>query len=87
VIVTMRPQIFVLLKNAKPNNVDVGTLLNTHRAAIIRAIATDAQLQALVGPNGDLAYESAETDLNTGMAMEGQMQIGISITCPLDPYV
>jgi len=86
VIVTMRPQIFVLLKNNKPGNADVGTVLNTHRGAIIRAIANDAQLQALVGPNGDLAYESAETDLNTGMPMEGQMQIGISITCPLDPY-
>jgi len=86
VIVTMRPQIFVLLKNVKPNNIDVGTLLNTYRGAIVRAIAADTQLAALVGPNGDMSYDGAETDLKSGMPMEGQMQISVSISCPLDPY-
>lgn len=87
VIVTMTPQIFVLLKNNKPtNDNNVGTMLNTYRGAIIRAIATDAQLAALAGPNGELAYQTAETDLNTGMPLEGQMQINIAISCPLDPY-
>jgi len=85
-LVRMQPQIFIVLKNAKPQNKDVGPTLNQFRALIIRAIATDAQLLALLGSNGKMSYDGCETDLKTGMLVEGQMQLNFSLTCVLDPY-
>lgn len=84
-IVTMNPQIFIVVKNKKPANKDIGTLLNTLRGKLISAIAADALLLALIGPNGRLNYDGAETDLKTGMPLEGQMQINLSIDVPFDP--
>lgn len=90
--VRMKPQLFIVEKSLLPNNVtedehkrNIGTLLNTHRGILLKAIAGDAQLLALLGPNGDIAYEGAETDLKTGMEMSGSMQISISLTCVLNP--
>lgn len=85
VITVLHPQIFIVLKNKKPKNVDVGTELNTYRGAIIKAISADAQLLALIGPNGDITYDGCETDLKTGMPMEGEMMLAFSIACVLNP--
>lgn len=85
-IVTMRPQIFLLGKDKKPTNELVGQTLNTYRGVLVKAIAADAQLLALIGPNGDMTYDEAVTDLNTGMQMKGEMHITLSITVPMDPY-
>lgn len=85
-IVKMRPQIFILLKNQKPKLPELlGPSLNEFRGKLLRAIAADAQLSALIGPNGSIEYDGAETDLKTGAALEGQMQISLSITVPLNP--
>ena len=86
VLTTFTPQIFILLKYKKPQNIEVGQLLNSFRGKVLRAIANDAQLLALVGPNGDIGYDGCETDLKTGMPMEGQMQINLSISAPFNPY-
>lgn len=86
VLVRMRPQVFAILKIKKPQNEGVGTDLNTLRAAIIKAFADDAQLLALIGPNGDLSYDGCETDLKTGSSLEGQIQMNFSIVTALNPY-
>jgi hypothetical protein len=66
VIVKMMPQIFVVLKNKKPQNDGIGPELNDYRGKIIRALAYDAQLLALIGPNGDISYDGCLTDMKTG---------------------
>jgi hypothetical protein len=70
----------------KPTNALVGEELNTYRGVLVKAIAADAQLLALIGPNGDMSYDGCETDLNTGMPMEGQMLLSFSFSVPMDPY-
>lgn len=84
-IVTMTPQIFVVLKLKKPGNELVGQLVNTFRGRIISAIAADAQLMALIGTNGGITYDGCETDLKTGSPLEGELQLNFSITVPCDP--
>jgi len=85
-IVTMRPQVFILLKTTRPQNEDVGTDLNTRRGVIISAIADDAALITLLGPNGGIAYEGCETDLKSGGSLEGQMRLDFALTTTLNPY-
>lgn len=86
VVVTLHPQVFVLLKLKKPQNELVGQYINAYRGAVIKAFASDAQLIALTGSNGDITYDGCETDLKTGMEMTGQIQLNFSISCVLDPY-
>lgn len=85
-IVTMRPQIFILLKNQKPKNSEtIGQQLNDFRGKLLRAIAADAQLIALIGPNGDLNYDELDTDLKNGASLAGEAQITLSISVPFNP--
>jgi hypothetical protein len=83
--ITMRPQIFILLKSKGPQNEGVGPLLNQYRTAVLKAIATDATLITLIGANGDIQYDGAETDLKSGSNMSGEMQINLSIRTSLNP--
>src|SRR5688572_14092713 len=69
VLAVMRPQVFVVLKTKTPQNEGVGEALNAYRKRIITLFADDAQLRALVGANGDIAYEGMVTDLKSGMPM------------------
>jgi hypothetical protein len=62
-IMTMAPQIVIWL-GAIPDN--IGTELNSFRAAVIKAIYDDDQLAALVGTNGDIRYEGCTTHLAWG---------------------
>jgi hypothetical protein len=86
VMMTMRPQLFVVLKNKKPANEGQGPLLNTLRTAVITAIANDATLLTLVGSNGDIVYNGCETDMKSGSGLDGQARLDFSLTYPLDPY-
>jgi hypothetical protein len=85
VIVKMMPQIFIVLKGKKPANEGVGAELNDYRAKIITALNDDAQLLALIGPNGDISYDGCLTDLKNGSTWDGQMQLDFSITTIMDP--
>lgn len=85
-LVTMNPQVFVVLKTKGPQNELVGQTLNIHRGRIINLFASDAQLQALIGTNGELTYDGMLTDLKTGNAMEGEMQLNFSIRYFVNPY-
>jgi len=86
----MRPQVFVLLKTAGPTNVapdgeNVGKKLNEHKVEVSRLILADTQLRALLGSNGALTYTGAETDMQSGAAMAGQMRLDFQITYVFDP--
>lgn len=85
-IVTLHPQVFILLKLKKPANLLVGEQLNVFRGKVIRAIASDEQLLALITSNGDITYDGCETDLKNGMELTGQMQLSFSISHAFDPY-
>ena len=85
-ILTMRPQVFVVLKLRKPQNALVGQDLNAFRTDVVRALADDATLVTLVGTSGDIVYEGCETDLKSGMQVEGQMRLDFAITTVMDPY-
>jgi hypothetical protein len=73
--VAMTPELYIML-GAKPEH--IGTELNAFRAAIIKAVLTDAALASLVGSNGDIRYEGCATALARGRMMEGEM--GLSFT-------
>jgi len=86
-IVTMTPQIFVLLVARNfPSNVAVGDELNAFRTAVIRAVANDTQLASLCGPNGGVSLRRCETDMQTGSTLEGQLRMDFAFKYVLDPY-
>lgn len=87
VLVTMTPQIFIVLKliGAK-NSETLGPLLNEYQKMILKGLATDATLLSLIGSNGDLSYDGMITDLKTGMPMEGEAQLNLSIRYFMNPY-
>ena len=86
VIISMSPQVFVVLKLAKPQNEHVGTDLNAVRSEIIAKFASDDELLALIGTSGDISYDGCETDLKSGSPMEGQMRLDFTITTVMNPY-
>lgn len=82
---TMRPEIYILLKEGRVKNVDVGSNLNAFRLAVSQAIAQDAELAALIGPNGSIVYNGCVTDLKSGSALSGQMRLDFAFTYVFDP--
>jgi hypothetical protein len=81
-LVSMNPEVYILLQEVPEN---VGTVLNLHRAALIKAVLTDAQLVTLVGPNGGIKYEGCATALSRGRAVEGELGLAFTFTYPLFP--
>lgn len=84
-LIKMTPEIYVVLDERKPNNVNVGADLNIARLAIMAAIFPDQTLQAIVGGNGDIMYEAGITDLARNRVMQGQMGLSLSFLYPLLP--
>jgi len=80
--VGMTPEIYVLL-GGKPE--DVGSELNTYRAALVKAVLTDSELIEAVGPNGGIRYEGCATGLSRGRSMEGEMGVSFTFTYILNP--
>ena len=77
----------MLLKPAElKDNSGVGTELNTFRAAICKAMATDTALAAIVGPNGDITLRNVETDMQTGSTLQGELRLDFWINYVFDPY-
>jgi len=79
-LLTMRPQIFIVLKFKKPQNDGLGEELNAFRIKVMDAIIQDTDLSAIIGSNGNIVYEGCDTDLESGRMVEGQMQIKLAIT-------
>lgn len=85
-VMTMLPQIFVLLKErTTPSNDGVGEELNVFRVAIIKAIAEDRALQQLCGPDGMVSLRRVTTDLQNGALLQGQMEMDFALTYVLNP--
>ena len=82
VMVIMRPEIFILLEQREPHNVNAGQDLNAFRIKVLNAINSDTQLASLVTANGSITYEGTLTDFATGRAMTGQMQMQFAFSYP-----
>lgn len=74
-VMALQPEIYILLDEHRPTNENVGTLLNTLRRSFIRALAEDTEMQSLLGANGGIVYNGADTDLKSGGALSGQMRL------------
>jgi hypothetical protein len=79
---TMTPQMLIVLPEKSE---DVGTVLNGHRAALIKAIATDADLMALTTNRLGGRLHSTQTSLAWGRSMLGEMGVAFAIPYYLDP--
>lgn len=85
-VMTMLPQIFVILKPRKtPTNAGVGEELNVFRAAVVSAIAHDMTLARLCGSNGQVSLRRVETDMQTGSTLEGQLRLDFAFDYVLNP--
>ena len=81
-IIVMTPEVMILL-GAAPTT--VGSSLNSLRAKLVKAVLTDAQLTALVGPNGRVRYAGCSTHLGHGRSMEGFMGVHFAFAYVLRP--
>lgn len=82
-LMRMTPEIYVVLDTRPIGNMNVGKDLNAVRLAILNAIMADAQLQTIVGPNGDIVYDGCVTDLARNRTMKGQLGISVTFCYPL----
>ncbi len=78
--VVMIPQLCILVGDE-----DIGTTLNTLRVRLIKAIATDATLIAMLGANGAIAYRGLQSDLGLGRTNLGRCALQFAITYMLVP--
>lgn len=84
-IMTMKPELYVLMDEQRPQNVELGPALNAKRVQFVKALADDEQLLALLGSNGGIIYNGCVTDLKSGLALSGQMRIDLLLTYTFFP--
>lgn len=84
-IMQMKPELYILLQEARPKNLEVGEELNAKRIALIAAIAEDTALAALLGSNGTMLYNGCVTDLKSGSALTGQMRLDFAFNYTFHP--
>jgi hypothetical protein len=76
------PQVLIKIADAPET---VGPALNTRRAALIKAVLTDAQLITLCTNGGLLRYVGCSTQLAYGRQMVGEMAVAFGLTYVLRP--
>lgn len=85
-MVELYPQIFALLKVRPDGDAEeYGPEMSNYRRAILNAIFQDTGLRELCGTNGHVRYLRTDTDMQTGMTMEGQLQINVALKYLLQP--
>lgn len=85
-VMEMTPQMFVLLvPRDTAKNEGVGAELSAWRAKLLKALATDAQLIDLVGPNGQIIYRNMLSDMKTDSTLYGELQFDFAIRYVLNP--
>jgi hypothetical protein len=84
-IVQLRPQIFILLKEDRPNNDQIGQEINAFRIAFMKLLWEDTTLASILGSNGSMYYYGCETDMKSGSAFSGQMRMDFIINYVLKP--
>lgn len=80
--VMMTPEIYGFCESTK--EVDVGSVLNDLRRALIKAIMNDPTLINLCD-NGDIRYTGFSTGLAAGRSLEGEMAVGFAFYYYLRP--
>jgi hypothetical protein len=80
--VTMRPAVLGFV-DGDPGS--VGPALNALLAAVQAAVAADAQLRQLTGPNGAIAYAGADVDFAPGPRSEGGFIATFALSYVFDP--
>src|SRR4029077_14761978 len=82
----LEPQIFIVLRPRETiENDGVGEELSGMRMRVLKALIYDESLKSLLGGNGELVYDGHETDLQTGFAILGAMQLRLQLTYTFDP--
>ena len=81
-IVTATPQVFIRVGGKSE---DIGTDLNTLRAAIIKALLDDAQLNALAADDGGIQYAGMQSTLHAARSMIGATAMVFAIKYLLYP--
>lgn len=81
IIMTMRPEIYGFVKGDEES---VGQDMNALRAALIKAITTDATLLGLC-KDGDVRYEGFASGMANGRSMEGEMGLAFAFVYVLRP--
>lgn len=81
-IVTATPQVFIRVGGRSE---DIGTDLNTLRAAIIKALLDDAQLNALAADDGGIHYAGMQSTLHAARSMIGATAMVFAIKYLLYP--
>jgi len=79
-LMTMTPEMYFLLPEARPQNDQVGQQVNALRFKLYAAIANDATLRGLIGPNGTIVYYSTTTDLKSGSVLGGTIRMNYQLT-------
>jgi hypothetical protein len=79
-LVTARPQIWL-----RADGDNVGTTLNNLRAAIIKAVLEDTELNALSANGRGVRYDGQQTTLHAARSMVGATALMFAITYLLDP--
>lgn len=84
-IITLRPEVYILLKEDRPKNSEVGPELNAFRIDFLSKMWADTTLATLLGSNGSIVYNGAVTDLKSGSALTGQMRLDFILNYVLRP--
>lgn len=79
-LMVMTPEMYFLLPEARPTNDEVGSQINALRIQHYNAMASDATLRGLIGPNGTMTYYSTTTDLKSGSTLGGTMRMNYQLT-------
>jgi hypothetical protein len=79
-LVTMSPRIAIILDDREPQNDLTGEDLNANIHTITNAIEADADLAALVGPNGAVQYVGIDSELEWNRTLEGLAVFTMAIT-------
>ena len=79
-LVTMRPELYIVLDERRLQNETVGESLNAYRFALSVALAEDVEMASLLGSNGKVVYQGCVTDLKSGSALTGQMRLDFAFT-------
>jgi hypothetical protein len=84
-IIEIRPEVYILLKEKRPKNEQVGQQLNAFRIAFMSRLWSDTTLATILGANGSIVYNGLQTDLKSGSAMSGEMRLDFVANYVLKP--
>lgn len=86
VTVCWMPQFFiVLMPRETTENTGVGEELSLFHARVHKNLVTNRNLIRMLGDNGGITYLGADSDMQQGNDMRGQMRMDYRFDCVFDP--